>query len=332
MPQVVVTGNYPATLLVQGNYTDPTPTLISNQDANNTIYIGSSSSVNPANPYEANPIPPGQFIVVTGIIDVYGVCLPGLTALAYVLPEATSIFQPGNSLTVGTFPNPQVELKSQGGIGYVIFFTNDSLEASPGHVIGVVEGSGSTRSLAVSLRGPTATSQADFVSTVLLSSNATPSAFGAQEEFIYNDPVGRLHQYASNSAAGFVILAGSIAAVTPGTGTPTTPATSESWHYLTPNSGWSNFSSSYQPLRYRLLPIGQGIVEVIAELSSNTATGLVATLPSGYIPTYKFDGVALNVSNNTVAHVLFDSTGGINAEGWGTGGSIMSFHVFIPLD
>lgn len=72
-------------------------TLISNGDANNIIYIGSYSGINPTNtPNDVVPLQPGASMVIDcsgpDSSPVYGICSPGQTAICYTIPGGISFF------------------------------------------------------------------------------------------------------------------------------------------------------------------------------------------------------------------------------------------------
>ena len=80
-----------ATLLVAAG---SGPTLISNSDTTNTLYLGDTPASSPQTDItETVPLAPTQFVVVDGTKDVYGSCLPGFTALTYIVPGGMSFFQ-----------------------------------------------------------------------------------------------------------------------------------------------------------------------------------------------------------------------------------------------
>lgn len=101
MQQITVTGTPPATPLVFGDAQNPVPSLISNQDLVNTVYIGNDPSANPNNPNQVTPLLSGQYIAVTGAVDVYGICSPSETALVYVLENVTSVNLPVSQIING---------------------------------------------------------------------------------------------------------------------------------------------------------------------------------------------------------------------------------------
>lgn len=67
-------------------------TLIANGDANNTIYLSDDYGAQ-AGQSNTTPLVPGAFLSVDGTTDVYGVCLAGQSANAYVIPGGLSFFQ-----------------------------------------------------------------------------------------------------------------------------------------------------------------------------------------------------------------------------------------------
>lgn len=105
----------------------------------------------------------------------------------------------------------------------------------------------------------------DFVQHVYSTYSAVPATMQAN----YRDISGTFHTYMSLSCSGTTIQAGSIVAVTPGTGSPAVPATPETWHPISLAAGWSTLGGFPVP-SYRLLPDGN--VQV-AGLATHAAFG-----------------------------------------------------------
>lgn len=67
------------------------PTLISNGDPANTIFLGDNPSFTVG--IDSVPLAPTQFVAVDGQRDVYGETAQGLTATVYIIPGGISFFQ-----------------------------------------------------------------------------------------------------------------------------------------------------------------------------------------------------------------------------------------------
>jgi hypothetical protein len=95
-------GSGPAgTLIVSGDPDNPISVLIQNVDANNTVYLGETAAVNPANPNESAPLEPGQTAIADGSINVFAIADRGQTVSINILRGFGSFFQPSKSITTG---------------------------------------------------------------------------------------------------------------------------------------------------------------------------------------------------------------------------------------
>lgn len=79
---------------MDGDSDNPVPVLISNVDPVNTVYIGENVGLNPANPLTCTPLPPGQYIVASGTLNVFGIAAPGQIVAVNVYTGMMSFFQP----------------------------------------------------------------------------------------------------------------------------------------------------------------------------------------------------------------------------------------------
>lgn len=138
--------------------------------------------------------------------------------------------------------------------------------------------------LGLQIVGASTTGLSDTVEIDLFS-NLSSGADQANGQIVYNNPAGGTDVYATWDAAGFVIAAGSITAVTPGTGTTSTPATAETWHSLGSPSA-TGFTSNVG--QYRLT--AEGETEIDVNLTANVGGGTAGTysyattLPAAYRP------------------------------------------------
>lgn len=100
MRQLTIGGGPAGTLLVVGDSDNPVPVLISNVDPVNIVYIGEDVGLNPAFPLSCTPLPPGQYIVASGNLDVFGIAAPGQNVAVNVYTGMMSFFQPLTQLVV----------------------------------------------------------------------------------------------------------------------------------------------------------------------------------------------------------------------------------------
>jgi hypothetical protein len=101
MKQWSITSGPAGTLLVVGNPDNPVQTLIQNVDPVNILYVGETSSVNPFNPLQGVPMLPGQSMVATGEINVFGIAAAGQNVAVNTLRGVGSYFQPTNLGNIG---------------------------------------------------------------------------------------------------------------------------------------------------------------------------------------------------------------------------------------
>jgi len=80
------------------------PALIFNADPNNTIYMGDDYGLQPGGS-NVVPVSPLGTIAVDGNHNVFGVCLPGQTAIVYVVPGGVNFFQLVNILAKSLIVN-----------------------------------------------------------------------------------------------------------------------------------------------------------------------------------------------------------------------------------
>jgi hypothetical protein len=89
-----------ATLVVVGDPDNPIPTLVQNVDPLNTVYLGESAGINPAQPNSCAPLAPGQTSVASGDINVFAIAAPGQTVAVNVYRGLMSFFQPISQLAI----------------------------------------------------------------------------------------------------------------------------------------------------------------------------------------------------------------------------------------
>lgn len=76
---VTIAATPPAAMIVQGDDNDPTSGLILNQSATNILYIGNNTSVDPNDPLNNTPVPPGQYVPFDGTESIYAIAASGQT-------------------------------------------------------------------------------------------------------------------------------------------------------------------------------------------------------------------------------------------------------------
>jgi hypothetical protein len=221
----------------------------------------------------------------TGLFVYNGAPGPGNPPIFWASGAATDLF--GNALpgtagvegsgtfVVGTAPNTQLQLASNGGVGVLQFLLNSALFAN-----GLLESAILSGFAQVLLNGPNAVAagHTDFVGTEYNSSDGMHSA---NWTLIYNDASGTAHATAFGDWTGFNIPAGSIRAVAPGTGTSAVnAAVPESWHAPALPGGWGGGAA------YRLYPdatVGlAGLITLPATGAYNSV--VLFTLPAAYTP------------------------------------------------
>lgn len=240
----------------------------------------------------------------------------------------------GPEIIVGSAPNTQIELNSVGNVGTILFVFNNAAFSNAevvGHILGSVA--------QVFQNGPknNTVGFGDFVGEVYNSSDGVSSS--ANLAFEYTDDSGTARLYALMDASGFRIQACPLLVATePGTGTITTPATNEIWHSASLINSWSGSGGGVNGLFYRILPFGDGLVEIIADIVNATATGnsICFTLPSGYRPAHAQNqpaGWNNPVASNsaTVPWVFVNTNGDIQITAIEVANKGIFFHIFVPL-
>jgi hypothetical protein len=176
--------------------------------------------------------------------------------------------------------------------------------------------------------------------SVFWQQNSSDGSGSSNMSFGYNDANGSPHFYETVDWNGVTLpVTKTITATEPGTGTSATnPASGESWHNASFVNGWGA-SGSASGGRYRLLPIGAGVVEIEAELVNATAVGnsVAFTLPSGYQPTVGHNRPAAwnnpQANNSTTPPwVNVQTNGNVQITGIEVANKGIFFDIFIPLD
>ena len=277
------------------------------------------------------------YIVDGGMFVYSGTPGPGNPPVVAITPPGTTEDPYGNAISsdviVGQPGSPQVWIIPNGTYGGEIRFPLPGTWPNSPNIYGKTQLSGGV----LSLDGPTDTTVSDQAYIALESAGA--SGIGVSNgQLNYTDANGAAHEWAFWDCGGLsVIAAQPIPAVTPGTGTsPTNPATPESWHAITLDSGWTA-ASGFDAPRYRLLPDGNLQLSGAASraaFTANTNLNNSNPLPSAYRPvnTHHYRGVD-NLSVGTVrAGVQISSGGVIEALTAGTSCTFIEIDAVIPLN
>jgi hypothetical protein len=202
----------------------------------------------------------------------------------------------GNSYPAG------VKVGVQGSAGAVLSTGADGLtgiEYFPGIVANIlndakiqlnVVGAGTGQHSFLTIASAEDATQQDIFA-MNVSASSADGTNNAQITLNYQGSDSVVHRYLLASLAGVAILAGSVTAVDPSTGTSrANPAAAETWHTATvTNANWTA-SGAAQPLRYRREGIGAGTVRLSGELLTTgvgpwVANSTLVSLGSNYAPT-----------------------------------------------
>jgi hypothetical protein len=165
------------------------------------------------------------------------------------------------------------------GIGRLRYLLHSGNWTNPEIVAGIT---GSPNFADIGVIGPasTAVGFTDNLTMAFNSSDAVSSS--ANISTFYNSPASGTFTYLTIDASGVGIRACSqLTATQPGTGTPGTPAQSETWHSLGTLAGYTVNTG-----RYRMLSTGEPQLEIdVTALGANGASVAFSNaLPSGYRP------------------------------------------------
>lgn len=116
--------------------------------------------------------------------------------------------------------------------------TGATAEVLPADLISWLQGTAPNQYAVTSLQGAQFSNQADWVAVAVTSpQNPVDGQTSAVGQLQYWDTAGTFHDFGYWAADGLTIPAGRITAVQPGTGTPASPAVSETWHSVSVPSG-----------------------------------------------------------------------------------------------
>jgi hypothetical protein len=279
----------------------------------------------------------GEFLTYSGT--------PGSGNLIMTVSAAATTDAFGNTvpkgLTVGVTGSPQIALvPSAGGPGsaaelqFPIFPLSFFL--SPPNI--AASSPSSTGQLDVSGPALAATGFTDSVQTIYYSfqgGGSTP----AHADHRYIDTSNLAWNMLTVGCYGTTQAASRIDGVHPGTGTSNSnPAVAEVWQFPTLINGWGGGGFGINTLRYRLLPMGAGWIEIEADIINASATGTstCAVLGSGYIPSQDHNrpaswGQFSNPAPNA-PWLFVDVAGNITVVGLQLSNIEVFFHVLIPMD
>jgi hypothetical protein len=239
-----------------------------------------------------------------------------------------NVFKAG--LTIGSSASTQVQIQSVSGAGTLGFlfnsasFTNALFRAASSSFAQIV------------LQGPATTTPGYEDTTVLEMNSANTGSGNANMSLIYNDTSGGANDYLVMDSNALHMTVNDIYGTTPLTGTgPSNPATTEGWHSLSLNSGFTGTG-----IRYKMIPIGGngGTLWVEGAVSwSGTGNSIIATLPTGWIPPairnlpVGFNNPSSNASMST-PWIFYNTAGGIELAGYEVANIGVFWSHFIPFD
>lgn len=278
-----------------------------------------------------------DFIINSSGLFLYSGTPAAGNLITSLVPGTVSVTDPfGNTaqpgITVGSSSNTQIQILSIANAGIInaLFnnasFSNFQIQAIAGSFAQIL------------LQGP-ATTVVGFRDKVAIELNSanTPGSGNASMVMGYADDAGTLHTYLTVDAAGtHSNVTASVIATKPGTGTgPTNAATPEAWHSAALVNGWTGGGFG---LKYRLLPFGDGLVEIAGDLINATATGnsICFTLPAGYRPSTAQNFPAAwnhpQASNSATPPWVFVNTNGdVQITALEAANVGVFFHIFVPL-
>lgn len=108
----------------------------------------------------------------------------------------------------------------------------------------------------------------------------------------------------------------------------------ETWHAMTLQNGWTDYGGTEAPSSYRLVPSPANCVQVhVAMRSGTVANGtVIATLPAGYRPAHvTHHAITTSVNGTRSPQLALDTAGNLSIFGIGTAGDVVG-HALFPLD
>lgn len=196
----------------------------------------------------------------------------------------------GNILSIGPAGSSQINLVTAAGETTQTFITGNPATREPTTLQASLPlGIGASGYEEWDLQGPEDSTNKEIWFLTLRSASPDGSQRG-QAIIRLGHPlsVGAINVLLCDFAGGHLL--GNVTAVTPGTGTPGVPLTTETWHTATVvGAGWTNVGAN-QPLRYRREGIAGGTVRLSGELLTTgagpwPASTTLVSLGSNYAPT-----------------------------------------------
>lgn len=218
--------------------------------------------------------------------------VPGAGNLVTSIASAAGTDPYGNAfpagITEGKVGKIQVQLFADpvSGIGKEQFLLANSLFTNP-ELVASVTGAPAFADIAIIGPASTVAGFTDQITVTFNSSDAISSS--ANITSFYTSVAGPVFTYFTMDASGFNIRAcNQLTATMPGTGTPATPAQSETWHDLRPlTNSFIGTNAGFYPPQYRKL--ADGNVQVWGSVKTPPTTGnyngvIFANIAAGWRP------------------------------------------------
>lgn len=323
MRSIVVGNIKPVPLVTAGDGL----TLISNTDANNTIYLGDDAGVTVADQYNNVGLSPGSFLVVDGMHDVWAICPTGQTVSVDLIVGGQSFF------LLKLITSIVVSSLSQGLFGPDYIFNSAGLfiySGTPAHgnlIASIAPTSGTDTKLNPYIAGLATYANDGFGTQSVLNSSGlffenstfTPGNGAASATF---SSAGVFQVGIVSVGGGGTIQFLQAGGVQSSSGTPSSPTlfTTDTWHSLSV-SIWAG------TIKYTLNAIGN--VHIVTNTNLTTPASAVngtaiATLPAAYRPTSNrfFNGSHTGTTNFQETWEL-TTGGGLIPTGFGTSSPVV---------
>jgi hypothetical protein len=241
-----------------------------------------------------------------GVGNLVGALSPksGTDAFGNVYPQGYSLLMGGQQIVMGILA----------GNPLIYWVTGNSHIKNSGAIQAFQQSSGAGAWDLFQVIGPQSTTNDDMGLIVFSSSSDDGVTSKANLTLQYRDQALNFHAYERVDYAGISIVAGSIAAVTPGTGlSSSNVATGEVWHTATLGSGWGN-ASGFLPVEYRKTADGMIEIQGVASTTNATPAGPIFTLPVGWAPSVRVrtPGVIEQGTPNIAIYCDIGTGGGVN--------------------
>lgn len=243
--------------------------------------------------------------------------------------------QAGGTVIAGVPPNPQVELAQSGGAGLIEFlmnnvnFTNPIIQATVGTFVQLLIQGARTGAIP---------GHTDFVNIEMNSGDGTnPANFNVVYVAAGGSPT---FAFTVDDTGARMPVVKQLTAIDPTTSiTPATPAISETWKTATLINSWGGGGNGINGLRYRMVPIGIGCIQIQGDILNATATGnsTCFTMPAGYHPLNPQNHDASwndpQINNSPTPPWVFVGTNGdIDIIGIQVANKEIFFDILVPMD